>query len=65
MNFIENLSYDNENKILEIIFSDDVYLEYLDVPETIFNELNLSDSKNEYYNEFIKNKFEFNEILIF
>lgn len=65
MNFIEDLSYDKENRILEIIFSDDTYLEYLDVPETIFNELNLSDSKNEYYAKFIENKFEFNEILIF
>ncbi|MDX2002709.1 MAG: KTSC domain-containing protein [Chitinophagales bacterium] len=53
------IGYDQDTRKLEVVFrSGSIYL-YIDVPSRLWKELLAADSKGKYYNQFIKDKFEF------
>ena len=56
---IKSFDYDAEAKILRVVFGNGSVYKYLDVPESIYKELNETSSVGQYFNSQIRDKFGF------
>ncbi|MGV2826860.1 lysine--tRNA ligase [Myxosarcina sp. GI1(2024)] len=56
---IKSFDYDENNQILKIVFANGSVYKYLDVPQSIYQELKQTSSIGQYFNSQIKNKFGF------
>ncbi|MFJ5365950.1 KTSC domain-containing protein [Pectobacterium punjabense] len=59
---IESAGYDSNTSILEIEFKNGSLYQYSGVPEYIFQELISASSVGVYFNQNIKNNYEFQKI---
>ena len=53
-----SVGYDEESETLEIEFQNGIY-QYFDVPKTIFEELMSTSSKGRYFNQNIKDDYQY------
>lgn len=61
---IEHFTYDPEQLTLKITFrSGNVYV-YKQVPEYIYEELQIAGSKGQYFNNFIKNIYDYERLTV-
>jgi hypothetical protein len=51
--------YSKEEQILEIKFTSGAVYRYLKIPESLYEQFRLARSKGVFFNEHIKQKFEF------
>jgi len=56
---LASVGYDSAGYVLEVEFSDGDVYQYLDVPETVFQELVSAPSPGRYLNEQIKNNYRY------
>ena len=56
---LESFWYDKEKKMLTVEFKNGSVYEYLEVPEKVFNEMRVAESKGKFLNKYIKNVFKF------
>ena len=56
---IKSFDYDEEKETLRVEFTNGSVYQYHDVPKTIYEELEKSPSKGQYFNGEIKDKFVF------
>ncbi len=56
---IKSFDYDTQKKILRVEFTNGSIYQYLDVPEAIYQELESSPSKGQYFNTNIRDKYGF------
>lgn len=54
--------YDNDQRLLEIVFHTGKVYRYRDVPQHIFVSLMQAESKGKYFNDYIRDVFPFEEI---
>lgn len=59
---ISSIGYDPNSNILEIEFLNKRVYQYLNVPEDLFQEIMSASSHGKYFNNFIKDKFNFIQI---
>ncbi|TCD10438.1 KTSC domain-containing protein [Pedobacter frigidisoli] len=59
---IKYFSYNAQAKVLKIIFVTGMVYLYQDVPKQVFDKLKLADSKGHYFNQYIKDKFDFKNL---
>lgn len=59
---IDEIGYDNDRRILEILFRNGSTYQYFDVPSQIFEELRSSSSLGQYINSNIKGHFRYSRI---
>ena len=59
---ISSINYDENACRLTITFVSGKIYEYKDVPEEIYNGLKTSRSKGIYFNEYIKDKYEYEKV---
>lgn len=59
---IANFNYDPKRKILAVTFLSGNLYYYKAVPQMVYNGLKAAMSKGRYFNDFIKNKFEFEHV---
>ena len=56
-NVIRSFVYLSETSVLRITFNTGNVYDYLDVPESVYNDMKASFSKGIYFNQFVKNVF--------
>lgn len=56
---IASFSYDADNHTLRVTFLSGISYDYKDVPPDVYEALKVSRTKGIYFNNSIKNKFEF------
>jgi hypothetical protein len=56
---IHAIGYDNETSVLEIIFNGGAIYQYRGVPRQVFEELMRAESKGAYFQNNIRDEFEF------
>ena len=54
---IRSFTYLPEKSVLRITFNTGNVYDYLDVPESVYNDMKASFSKGIYFNQFVKNVF--------
>jgi lysyl-tRNA synthetase class 2 len=59
---ISSFSYDADKQILRVRFLSGISYDYKDVPADVYEALKVSRTKGIYFNNSIKNKFEFERI---
>lgn len=59
---MNSVKYNPERKILEIEFTSGAIYDYFDVPKSVFSSLTHTPSKGLYFNYYIKNHFDFQQI---
>lgn len=59
---ITSVIYDYEGKKLYISFVSDIKYCYLDVPHDIFISLKYAESVGKYFNEFVKNDYDYKKV---
>jgi hypothetical protein len=61
---IKHFSYDSGTSTLTITFVSGNVYNYKDVPQKVYRSLKIAGSKGSYFNRFIKNRFEFEQLQI-
>lgn len=56
---LASVGYRAHDRVLEVRFQRGVVYEYLDVPEDVFASLLTADSKGRYFNQAVRNCFEY------
>lgn len=56
---MRSVGYDRRGRILEIEFQSGVAYQYLDVPQKVYEELTRAESKGQYFNDEIRDGYEF------
>ena len=56
---IRSYHYNEDKQRLTIVFVSDTVYEYLHVPAKVYEKMKAAKSKGIYFNEFIKDKYEF------
>lgn len=59
---ISFMSYSADTSVLRITFVSGLVYHYKNVPVEIYNRLRTAKSKGTYFNEHIKNKFDFEKV---
>ncbi len=59
---IASISYKADSSVLRIAFVSGLIYQYKNVPVEIYNHLRTAKSKGTYFNEHIKNKYEFEKV---
>lgn len=59
---LASIGYDSENEILEVEFKHGGVYQYLDVSESVFNELMNAPSQGVYFSANIRNDYEFSKL---
>ncbi len=59
---ISSYKYDPENQILQIRFVSGILYNYKDVPEELYEAMKKAFSKGVFFNEHIKDKYEFEKV---
>ena len=59
---VSSFTYDAEKKILRIVFVTGMVYNYKNVPENIYHEMKNSFSKGIYFNQHVKNVFDFEKV---
>jgi hypothetical protein len=59
---ISAIRYDAATTTLRIIFTSGTVYDYKNVPEEVFNAMKTSSSKGIYFNQHIKNNYQFKKI---
>jgi hypothetical protein len=59
---IRKFEYDTEMQKLQIVFTTGKVYVYKEVPESLYNDMRKAFSKGEFFNEHIRDKFEFEKI---
>jgi hypothetical protein len=56
---IHAIGYDDEIRVLEIIFNNGQIYQYRNVPRAVFERLTAADSKGNYFQENVRDEFEY------
>ena len=59
---IDLFNYDHKKATLRIVFRSGNVYAYKNVPEEVYNDFKTAVSKGKYFNEFIRNKFTFEQL---
>ena len=59
---IASFKYDSDNHILQIRFVSGILYNYKNVPEELYDAMKKAFSKGIFFNEHIKDKFEFEKV---
>ncbi|KFB87970.1 hypothetical protein CR62_07390 [Serratia grimesii] len=59
---IESAGYDSNSSVLEVEFKNGSLYQYIGVPEYVFQELISAGSVGVYFNQNIKNNYEFHRV---
>lgn len=59
---VSDIRYSTEDKLLEITFNNGSTYRYIDVPESVVEELESTDSKGRFIAANIKNKYRFRKV---
>ena len=60
---ISHFSYHPEKQVLAITFVSGNLYHYMGVPEKVYHDLSRSASRGKYFNNYIKNHFDFKHIV--
>ena len=59
---IKAIGYDDTNAILYITFLGNRTYKYLEIPQSVYQDLMKAESKGKYFHAYIKDKYKFNEL---
>ena len=59
---IASFTYNSQKQILQIRFVSGLLYNYIDVPEEVYKDMKQAFSKGIFFNEFIKDKYEFERV---
>lgn len=59
---IQRMFYDKDNHVLRIVFTSGMVYDYLEVPEKVYEEMRSAFSKGIFFNQAIKDKYEFKKV---
>ena len=55
---MRSMGYEGKSKVLEIEFQSGTVYQYLDVPESVYEELEKANSKGRYFNRAIRDEYD-------
>ncbi len=59
---VKSFTYDSKRSRLYVTFLSGKVYAYLDVPESVYEEMKAAFSKGKYLNEYVKGKYEFKPV---